>query len=141
LRAEEDQRRYAVKFKINAVENDLIKSVDGDPNDVVDLGVDILRKPVDILQRYFREETIRLGLRSQIRKKEVPDTGRLQKGRKLGFSENIKEERKQTIPESLYLLHFTESLDDTQVTRKYPEVTQKPANPELLVFVGSHTST
>ena len=48
LRAEEDQRLYAAKFEINAVENDLTKSVDGNPNDVVDLGADILRKPENV---------------------------------------------------------------------------------------------
>jgi hypothetical protein len=55
------------------------------------------------------------------------------------ISGKYKRKGKQTVPESLYLLHFTESLDDTQVTRKYPDLAQKPANPELLVFVGSHT--
>ena len=48
LRAEEDQRRYAVKFEIDAVEKDLTKSVGGDPNNVVDLSADILRKPGDV---------------------------------------------------------------------------------------------
>jgi hypothetical protein len=64
LRAEEDQRRYAVKFKINAVENDLIKSVDGDPNDVVDLGVDILRKPVDVEDNSMDIEEIKVAKQS-----------------------------------------------------------------------------
>ena len=45
LRAEEDQRRYAAKFEIDAVKKNLTKSVGGDPNDVVDLSADILRKP------------------------------------------------------------------------------------------------
>src|SRR6202022_4131971 len=48
LRDEEDQRRYAAKFEINAVEKDLTKSVGGDPNDVVDLSVDIWMKPGDV---------------------------------------------------------------------------------------------
>jgi hypothetical protein len=40
----------------------------------------------------------------------------------------------------LNLLHFTESLDDTQVTRKYPDLALKHANPDLLVFACSHKS-
>ena len=48
LRAEKDQRQYAVKFEIDAVEKDLTKSVGGDSNDVVDLSADILRKPGDV---------------------------------------------------------------------------------------------
>jgi hypothetical protein len=35
-------------------------------------------------------------------------------------------------------LHFTESLDDTQVTRKYPDLALKHANPDPLVFACSH---
>jgi hypothetical protein len=48
MRAEEDQRRYTDKFEIDAVENDLTKFVGGDPNDVIDLSADILRKPGDV---------------------------------------------------------------------------------------------
>ena len=48
LMAEEDQRRYANKFEIDAVGKDLTKCVGGDPNDVVDLGGDILKKPEDV---------------------------------------------------------------------------------------------
>jgi hypothetical protein len=48
MRAEEDQRRYADKFKIDAVEKDLTKCVVGDPNDVIDLSADILRKSGDV---------------------------------------------------------------------------------------------
>jgi len=40
MRAEEDRRRYA--------EKDLTKCVGGDPNDVIDLSADILRKPGDV---------------------------------------------------------------------------------------------
>ena len=48
LRAEEDQRRYAAKFEIDAVKKDLTKNVDEDSNDVIDLNVDILQKPGDV---------------------------------------------------------------------------------------------
>ena len=48
LRAEEDQRRYADKFEIDAVKKNLTKCVGGDPNDVVDLSADILKKPEDV---------------------------------------------------------------------------------------------
>jgi hypothetical protein len=48
MRAEEDQRRYTDKFEIDAVENDLTKFVGGDPNDVIDLSADILRKSGDV---------------------------------------------------------------------------------------------
>jgi hypothetical protein len=48
MRAEENQRRYADKFEIDAVEKDLIKCVVGDPNDVIDLSADILRKSRDV---------------------------------------------------------------------------------------------
>jgi len=48
MRAEEDQRRYADKFEIDTVEKDLTKCMGGDPNDVIDLSADILRKPDDV---------------------------------------------------------------------------------------------
>ena len=48
LRAEKDQRRYADKFEIDAVEKNQTKCVGGDPNDVVDLSADILRRPGDV---------------------------------------------------------------------------------------------
>jgi hypothetical protein len=48
MRAEEDRRRCAAKFEIDAVEKDLTKSVGGDPNDVVDLSADIWLKPGDV---------------------------------------------------------------------------------------------
>jgi hypothetical protein len=41
MRAEEDRRRCAAKLELDAVENDLTKSVGGDPNDVIDLSTDI----------------------------------------------------------------------------------------------------
>ena len=41
-------------------------------------------------------------------------------------------------PTILNFLYFTESLDDTKVIRKYPDLALKPANPELLVFACSH---
>jgi hypothetical protein len=48
MRTEEDQRRYADKFEINAVEKYLTKCVGGNPNDMIDLSADILRKPEDV---------------------------------------------------------------------------------------------
>ena len=63
LRAEEDQRRYANKFEIDAVEKDLTKCVGGDPNDVVDLDGDILKKPgdVDVEDNSFDIEKIKVA--------------------------------------------------------------------------------
>ena len=48
MRAEEDQRRYADNFEIDAVENDNTQCVGGDLNDLIDLCADILEKPGDV---------------------------------------------------------------------------------------------
>ena len=40
LRTEEDQRRYAAKFEIDAVKKDLTKNVGRDLNDMIDLNAD-----------------------------------------------------------------------------------------------------
>ena len=48
MRAEEDQRRYADNFEIDAVEKDNIQCVSGDLNDLIDLCADILEKPEDV---------------------------------------------------------------------------------------------
>ena len=63
LRAEKDQRRYAAQFKIDAVEKDLTKCVGGDLNDVIDLSVDILRKPenVDVNDISIDIETVKVA--------------------------------------------------------------------------------
>ena len=63
MRAEEDQQRYANKFLIDAVKKDLTKCVGGDPNDVVNLGGDILRKPgdVDVEDNSFDIEKIKVA--------------------------------------------------------------------------------
>ena len=45
---EKDQRRYADKLEINAVKNDLTKCVGGDPNNVVDLSAHMEWKPGDV---------------------------------------------------------------------------------------------
>jgi len=67
MRAEEDRRRYA--------ENDLTKYVGGDPNDMIDLSMDILRKPevVDVEDNSIDIEKVKVAGKSSktlpIRKK------------------------------------------------------------------------
>lgn len=61
MRAEEDRRRCAAKFEIDAVEKDLTKSVGGDPNDVVDLSADIWLKPGDVENNSIDIEEVKVA--------------------------------------------------------------------------------
>ena len=69
LSVEDDQRQYADNSEIDTVKKDLRKCVGGDPNDVVNLSANILRKPghVDVEDNSIDIEVVKIsGLISRI---------------------------------------------------------------------------